>query len=89
MGDRKALQSGTSHFLGQNFAVASKILYQTRDGKQSGMWDVETKSWVPLAESYRKPIKNALAVANKQAAADTLLRLPLTAPIAGKMETAQ
>ncbi len=65
------------------------LVYQTRDGKQSGMWDVETGSWIELEESYRKPIKNALAVANKQAAADTLLRLPLTAPIAGKMETAQ
>lgn len=65
------------------------LVYQTRDGKQSGMWDVATGSWIELEESYRKPIKNALAVANKQAAADTLLRLPLTAPVAGKMETAQ
>src|SRR5262249_9558636 len=29
MQDRKALQSGTSHFLGQNFARASNIKFQT------------------------------------------------------------
>jgi len=65
------------------------LVYQTRDGKQSGMWDQENQRWIQLDESYRKPIKQALAVASKQAAADTLLRLPLTAPIAGKMETAK
>ena len=65
------------------------LVYQTRDGKESGMWDKETGQWAPLDESYRKPIKQALAVANKQAAADTLLRLPFTAPIAGKMGAAQ
>ncbi|MCL2000209.1 MAG: proline--tRNA ligase, partial [Planctomycetes bacterium] len=31
MQDRKALQAGTSHFLGQNFAKASGIKYQTRE----------------------------------------------------------
>lgn len=42
MQDRKALQSGTSHFLGQNFARASGIVYQTRDGGRSHAW---TTSW--------------------------------------------
>ena len=65
------------------------LVYQTRDGVQSGMWSQDSQSWVELDESYRKPIKKALAVAQKKAAADTLLRLPLTAPIAGKLETAQ
>lgn len=65
------------------------LVYQTRDGKQSGMWDHANQKWIELDDSYRKPIKQALAVANKQAAADTLLRLPMTAPIAGKMETAK
>ncbi len=65
------------------------LVYQTRDGVSSGMWDQAAQNWVELDESYRKPIKRALAVAQKKAAADTLLRLPLTAPIAGKMETAQ
>ncbi|HHL33940.1 MAG TPA: DUF3450 domain-containing protein [Desulfobulbaceae bacterium] len=65
------------------------LVYQTRDGEQSGMWDQASQSWVPLDDSYRKPIKLALAVAQKKAAADTLLRLPIPAPIPGKMETAK
>src|SRR3954454_20160879 len=32
--DRKAIQAGTSHFLGQNFARASGIQFQSREGKQ-------------------------------------------------------
>jgi prolyl-tRNA synthetase len=40
--DRKAIQAGTSHFLGQNFAKASGIQFQTRDGKQEFGW---TTSW--------------------------------------------
>jgi len=42
MQDRKALQSGTSHFLGQNFAKGSDITYQTRDGGREYAW---TTSW--------------------------------------------
>ncbi|HEV2095876.1 MAG TPA: aminoacyl--tRNA ligase-related protein, partial [Chthoniobacterales bacterium] len=40
--DRKAIQAGTSHFLGQNFARASGIQFQSRDGKQELAW---TTSW--------------------------------------------
>lgn len=42
MQDRKALQAGTSHFLGQNFAKASNIVYQSREGSQEFAW---TTSW--------------------------------------------
>jgi prolyl-tRNA synthetase len=42
MQDRKALQAGTSHFLGQNFARSSNILYQSREGKEEYAW---TTSW--------------------------------------------
>ena len=42
MQDRKALQAGTSHFLGQNFAKASNIQYLSKDGKQEHVW---TTSW--------------------------------------------
>jgi len=42
MQDRKAIQAGTSHFLGQNFAKSSGITFQTRDGKQEHAW---TTSW--------------------------------------------
>jgi prolyl-tRNA synthetase len=42
MQDRKALQAGTSHFLGQNFAKASGIRFQTADETESLAW---TTSW--------------------------------------------
>ncbi len=38
MQDGKALQSGTSHFLGQNFAKAFDVQYATRDGKLDYPW---------------------------------------------------
>src|SRR5947208_11606306 len=41
--DRKAIQAGTSHFLRQNFARASGIQFQNREGKQEFGW---TTSWV-------------------------------------------
>jgi prolyl-tRNA synthetase len=42
MQDRKALQAGTSHFLGQNFARASGIQFLDRNGAQQHAW---TTSW--------------------------------------------
>jgi prolyl-tRNA synthetase len=42
MQDRKALQAGTSHFLGQNFAKAQEIKFQDSEGGESFAW---TTSW--------------------------------------------
>ena len=42
MQDRKALQAGTSHFLGQNFARAQEITFQNQEGKEVHAW---TTSW--------------------------------------------
>ena len=42
MQDRKALQAGTSHFLGQNFARASNIRFQSAEGTEEFVW---TTSW--------------------------------------------
>ena len=42
MQDGKALQSGTSHNLGQNFAKAFEIDYLDRDNNQQLVW---TTSW--------------------------------------------
>jgi prolyl-tRNA synthetase len=42
MQDRKALQAGTSHFLGQNFAKASDIKFLDESGKEQHAW---TTSW--------------------------------------------
>lgn len=38
MQDGKALQAGTSHFLGQNFAKAFDVKYTSKDGKQEYVW---------------------------------------------------
>lgn len=38
MQDRKALQAGTSHFLGQNFSKTSGIEYQSREGQNEFPW---------------------------------------------------
>ncbi|QDU74797.1 Proline--tRNA ligase [Bremerella volcania] len=42
MQDRKALQAGTSHFLGQNFSKAQEIKFQSAEGTEEFAW---TTSW--------------------------------------------
>lgn len=42
MQDKKALQAGTSHFLGQSFSKAFDIKYLSREGRQEHVW---TTSW--------------------------------------------
>jgi prolyl-tRNA synthetase len=42
MQDRRALQAGTSHHLGENFAKAFNTVFQGRDGKQHHVWQT---SW--------------------------------------------
>ncbi|MFO7896880.1 MAG: proline--tRNA ligase [Candidatus Cloacimonadales bacterium] len=42
MQDKKALQAGTSHFLGQNFSKASEIKFQNKEGVEEYAW---TTSW--------------------------------------------
>ncbi len=42
MQDKRALQAGTSHFLGQNFAKGSNIKFQNEAGQEAYAW---TTSW--------------------------------------------
>ncbi|MCP6769045.1 proline--tRNA ligase, partial [Klebsiella pneumoniae] len=42
MQDKKALQSGTSHFLGQHFSIPFDIKYLDKEGKLQHAW---TTSW--------------------------------------------
>jgi prolyl-tRNA synthetase len=42
MQDRKALQAGTSHFLGQHFSRSFNIRYLSQEGKEEFVW---TTSW--------------------------------------------
>ena len=47
MGDKKALQAGTSHYLGQNFSKAFDVKYQDADNKEKFVyatsWGVSTR----------------------------------------------
>ena len=47
MGDKKALQAGTSHYLGQNFSKAFDVRFQTKDNKENFVyatsWGVSTR----------------------------------------------
>ncbi len=38
MQDGKALQAGTSHFLGQNFAKAFDVQFTNKEGKLDHVW---------------------------------------------------
>ena len=42
MQDGRALQSGTSHFLGQNFAKAFDVMFADKDGERKYVW---ASSW--------------------------------------------
>jgi len=42
MQDNRALQAGTSHFLGQNFAKQFELKFQTEDGREEFAWNT---SW--------------------------------------------
>jgi hypothetical protein len=55
------------------------LVYQSLDESEAGVWDQETRAWVPLDSSYRSAIRQGLRIARKQAAPD-LITLPLPAP---------
>jgi len=61
------------------------LVYQALDESESGRWDQETKSWLPLDSNYRSSIRDGLRIARKQAAPD-LVRLPLAAPTDAREE---
>ena len=61
------------------------LLYQTLDGQVSGMWDNESKSWVPLDDEYRNTIQAGLRMARKQSAPD-LITVPVPAAQAAEVQ---
>jgi hypothetical protein len=64
-----------------NFLRVGRIafMYQTLDGKESGVWDQAARQWRVLPGEYRASIKNGIRIARKQLAPD-LLTLPVPAP---------
>lgn len=71
MQDGKALQAGTSHFLGQNFAKAFDVQYVSRENKQEYVW---ATSW-----GVSTRLIGALIMAHSDD--DGLVLPPLIAPI--------
>ncbi len=55
------------------------LYYQTKDKKNSGMWDRASKSWVELDDSHNRSIRTAIKVAAKTIAPE-LMSLPISAP---------
>ncbi|MEM0955402.1 MAG: DUF3450 domain-containing protein [Pseudomonadota bacterium] len=55
------------------------LYYQTLDGAETGRWSEKLGDWQLLGNSYRRPVRNGLSIARKQAP-PSLLRLPVTAP---------
>ena len=55
------------------------LYYQTLDGNETGNWNRVKKRWQLLPDKYKKPIRNGLRIARKEAAPD-LLVLPVPAP---------
>ncbi len=55
------------------------LFYQTLDGAETGRWSARSNGWQPLADSYRRSVRDGLSIARKQAP-PSMLRLPLSAP---------
>lgn len=71
MQDGKALQAGTSHFLGQNFAKAFDVRFTSKEGKQEHVW---ATSW-----GVSTRLMGALIMAHSDDAG--LVLPPMLAPI--------
>lgn len=52
------------------------LYYLTLDGREAGVWDVDTGQWQELSTDYLQPIADGLKVARKQLPPD-LMTLPL------------
>lgn len=55
------------------------LLYQTSDQTQTGVWDKNTGAWVTLDDDYRRPVANAIRMAQDLASPE-ILELPIHAP---------
>jgi len=55
------------------------LIYQTSDQTQTGVWDKESNSWVTLEDAYRRPVANAIRMAQNLASTE-ILELPIAAP---------
>ena len=57
MQDGKALQAGTSHFLGQNFAKAFDVKFADKNGEQRHVWATSWGVSTRLMGAYHDPFR--------------------------------
>jgi len=55
------------------------LLYQTLDGRHSGYWDKQEKTWKTLPAEYNQSIAKGILIARKQSPPD-LFNIPVQAP---------
>ena len=55
------------------------LAYQTKDKAQTGAWNKESESWETLGTEYRRPIDEAIQIAQKIKAQD-VIEMPITTP---------
>lgn len=55
------------------------LFYQTLDGRESGVWNNQTRTWEKLPSDYHKAIHHGLAIARKERAPE-LLPIAIEAP---------
>lgn len=53
------------------------LYYLTPDGRQGGVWDIDSRQWLTLDEAARREVRNGLRIADEQRTPE-LLRLPLS-----------
>lgn len=59
------------------------LLYQSKDGEETGWWDPATRNYAPLGDEYRLDVKEGLEIASNQKAPN-LVKLPVLAPEAAQ-----
>lgn len=64
------------------------LLYQTSDQTVTGMWDKRNNQWVELEDSYRRPVSDAIRMAQQLISTD-IIELPIPAPESAQQESAQ
>jgi len=55
------------------------LVYQTKDGEETGFWNQEAREYQTLDSSYTTPIRNGIRMARKQLSV-AMLTLPIVAP---------
>jgi hypothetical protein len=59
------------------------LVYQTQDGKETGVFNSSSGLWEPLDDSYKTPIQNGIRMARQQLTVD-MLSLPVSGPEAAQ-----